>query len=141
MKSPRYKLNTNRSHLSELVLSATIMFISTTVFADEANLAYVDSVHKWGAWGLDIEPAAGGLTQPGTRALNARESKVTPRTNSFAALAPPGKGAIPAVPAIPATPTTPAVPAVPATPAITPISPNVPIPVGGPGIPGGGPGA
>ncbi|MBT8134385.1 MAG: hypothetical protein KJO03_07735, partial [Gammaproteobacteria bacterium] len=36
----------------------------------ESEVAYVDSVTKWGAWELDIEPAAGGLTPPSTGALN-----------------------------------------------------------------------
>lgn len=85
------------------------------------NTAYVDSIHQWGAWELDIEPAAGGLQQPSSQALNARGSKVSLRANSISALAPttsarPTTRAIPATPAIPRTPTTPTVPAIPAAP-------------------------
>ncbi|NOQ88828.1 MAG: hypothetical protein GQ550_07875 [Gammaproteobacteria bacterium] len=134
MKRPLYKFNKNSSLTARLVLTTALMIAAPASFADQSNLAYVDSVLKWGAWGLDIEPAAGGLSQPTTQALNARNSKVTLRTNSFAALAPPGRAipAIPATPAVPATPTIPAVPAIPAIPAVTPISPSVPIPVGAP---------
>jgi len=94
--------------------------------AAEAEVAYVDSVKSWGAWELDIEPAAGGLTPPSTGALNARNSKVTVRTNSFSALAPPQ------TPPIPSTPINPVVPVPVPPPTITNISTNVPIPVGGP---------
>lgn len=117
---------------SQLVLATVIMsFAGTSIAAwkgDADKDDYVDSVTKWGAWELDIEPAAGGLQQSSSQILNARDSKVTLRTNSIAALAPQR----PDIPAVPATPTTPAVPAVPAVPVITPISPSVPIPVGGP---------
>jgi len=118
--------------------TSTAEWVENTDWMEESDstsgstTTYVDSVHNWGAWGLDIEPAAGGIQQQSVQALNARDSKVTLRTNSIAALGP-AIPAIPAVPATPATPTTPAVPAVPAIPAITPINPNVPIPVGGPG--------
>ena len=89
----------------------------------ESEVAYVDSVTKWGAWELDIEPAAGGLTPPSTGALNARDSRVALRTNSISALAPPTKP--PAIiqspimpPVIPAAPPTPPAPPVPVTPPI-----------------------
>ena len=111
---------------SQLVLATVIMsFAGTSIAAwkgDADKDDYVDSVTKWGAWELDIEPAAGGLQQSSSQILNARDSKVTLRTNSIAALAPqrPDIPAVPAVPAIPATPTTPAVPAIPAIPAAPP---------------------
>ena len=114
---------------SQLVLAATIMsFAGTSIAAwkgDADTAEYVDSVTQWGAWELDIEPAAGGLQQSSNPVINARDSKVTLRTNSIAALAPqrpdrPNRPAVPAVPAIPATPTTPAVPAIPAIPAAPP---------------------
>lgn len=117
---------------SQLVLATVIMsFAGTSIAAwkgDADKDDYVDSVTKWGAWELDIEPAAGGLQQSSSQILNARDSKVTLRTNSIAALAPqrPDIPAVPAVPAIPATPTTPAVPAVPAIPA----APTIPAPPG-----------
>lgn len=79
------------------------------------NTAYVDSIHQWGPWELDIEPAAGGLQQASTQALNARTTKISLRSNSVAALAP-QRPATPAIPAVPATPPTPAIPATPATP-------------------------
>ena len=62
------------------------------IYADISNgkattaTAYVDSIHQWGAWDLDIEPAAGGLQQASTQALNARDSRASVRTNSFSAL-------------------------------------------------------
>jgi hypothetical protein len=142
MNSPLHKTNKNNSltikpaitlATTTLLATALLMVATTASVAEELNMAYVDSVHKWGAWELDIEPAAGGLSQPQTQALNARNSKVALRTNSMDALAP--KRAIPAIsasPAVPGAPGIPAIPAVPATPAITPIHPNVPIPVGGP---------
>ena len=111
---------------SRLVLATVIMsFAGTSIAAwkgDADKDDYVDSVTKWGAWELDIEPAAGGLQQSSSQILKARDSKVTLRTNSIAALAPqrPDIPAVPAVPAIPATPTTPAVPAIPAIPAAPP---------------------
>lgn len=116
---------------SQLVLATVIMsFAGTSIAAwrgDADKDDYVDSVTKWGAWELDIEPAAGGLQQSSSQIINARDSKVTLRTNSIAALAPQR----PATPAIPAVPS-PGGPATPAIPAITPIHPNVPVPVGGP---------
>ena len=137
MNSPLHKTNNNNSMpikpAISLATTALLMLATTMSVAEELNMAYVDSVHKWGAWELDIEPAAGGLSQPQTQALNARNSKVVLRTNSVAALAP--KRATPAIsasPAVPGAPGVPAVPAIPATPAITPIHPSVPIPVGGP---------
>ena len=117
---------------SQLVLATVIMsFAGTSIAAwkgDTDKDDYVDSVTKWGAWELDIEPAAGGLQQSSSQIINARDSKVTLRTNSIAALAPqrPDIPAVPAVPAIPATPTTPAVPAIPAIPA----APTTPAPPG-----------
>lgn len=145
--------------LSSLLLSATLI---SPVVADETEVAYVDSVHKWGAWELDIEPAAGGLSQPSTQPLSARNSKVSLRTNSISALAPqqtanpvlpitpPITTPTPVIPTIPGiTPISPSVPiptggpgagsSASAMPTITPISPSVPIPTGGPAIPGGGP--
>jgi len=92
-----------------------------------AETAYVDSIHQWGAWELDIEPAAGGITPASTRALNARDPKVSFRINSIAALAP---NAIPVSPAsvpVPAPTQTP-----PAITPVRPIGPHIPIHVGGP---------
>jgi hypothetical protein len=153
MKKSRNTLNKTTSFLfklfsvdtSRLVLTVLSMTMAATSVAAEqvkvkqvssnSTIAYVDSIHQWGAWELDIEPAAGGLQAQSTQPLNARNSKVALRTNSISALAPPGRPAVPAIPAtpaVPATPNTPAIPAIPATPAITPISPSVPIPVGGP---------
>jgi len=85
---------------------------------------------------LDIEPAAGGISAPTSRPLNARGTKVVLRTNSIAALAPPTEGGA-VIPGRPpgGTPIPPPVVPLPppSGPGITPISPNVPIPVGGPG--------
>ena len=102
---------------------ATTNAIAAT--GDDAQTAYVDSVHNWGAWELDIEPAAGGIQAPGVQPLNARSANVSLRTNSIAALSPRGPQIIVAAPNLP----TPApVPVAPTIPTITPISPNVPIP-------------
>ena len=118
----------------KLALIFLLMFLlitaSSMATADNTSeIAYVDSVTKWGAWELDIEPAAGGLAAPSTGALNARGSKVSLRTNSIAALAPPQSSSrMPNAPA----PTTPIVPPAPQIPTVTPISPSVPVPVGAP---------
>ena len=124
MKNPLHKLNKKRSLTAKLVLSTALMYAATTASADEANLAYVDSVHQWGAWGLDIEPAAGGLSQPTTQALNARSSRVTLRTNSTAALAPPASPRSPVIFDAPSTPIVPVV--VPVTPPPPPVTPPIP---------------
>ena len=114
---------------AQLVLTALTLSFATTSIAAWKNSAdeapeYVDSIHKWGAWEHDIEPAAGGLQQSSSQVLNARDSKVSLRTNSVSALAPQR----PAVPAVPATPTTPAVPAISAAPIAPPAAtPSIPI--------------
>jgi len=125
--------------LSRLSIKSGVLTISvalsTNAFAAKDNTAYTDSVHNWGAWALDIEPAAGGLQEAGTQPLNVRSSKLSLRTDSIAALSPrraTGDIAISPKPA-PVPPTTPA------TPTITPVSPNIPIPIGAPAIPGGAP--
>ena len=119
---------------SQLVLAATIMsFAGTSIAAwkgDADTAEYVDSVTKWGAWELDIEPAAGGLQQSSNPVINARESKVTLRTNSIAALAPQRPG--------PPTQTAPVIfspsptPIVPPVVPVTPPPPPVTPPIGGP---------
>jgi len=124
MKSPFHNLNKNSLSVAPLFLAAVLIITAPASFADDSSLAYVDSVHKWGAWGLDIEPAAGGLSQPSTQALNARDSKVTPRTNSFAALAPPASPKSPVVFDTPSAPIVP--PIVPVTPPPPPVTPPMP---------------
>jgi hypothetical protein len=119
MNIPLHELNKNSSHTAKLILITALMLATSASVAEESNIAYVDSVHKWGAWNLDIEPAAGGLQQPSTKALNTRDTKVVLRTNSFSALAPP------ASPKSPATPVTPIAP--PVTPPIKPpVRPSLP---------------
>ncbi|HHO59445.1 MAG TPA: hypothetical protein ENJ64_04325 [Thiotrichales bacterium] len=98
-----------------------------------SETAYVDSVYDWGAWELDIEPAAGGVQADTSQPLNPRQALVTLRTNSTAALAPkappqPGRPALPVIPTPPVAPPAPT----PSIPTITVISPSVPPPVGGP---------
>ncbi len=130
MKLTRYKSTpTTPLNMGFASIAAKLGFIlATTAYAatalagaptSDTNTAYVDSIHQWGAWELDIAPAAGGLQQPSTQALNARDTNVSLRANSISALsgAPRATIAIPAVPAVPATPTTPAGPATPAIPA------------------------
>ena len=116
------------------------MAISMNAFAATSTdeTAYTDSVKSWGAWALDIEPAAGGLQAAGTQPLHARSAKLSLRTDSIAALSPrrvPGDVAIPRTPSPTPVPT----PVTPAIPTITPVSPSIPIPTGGPAIPGGAP--
>ena len=121
------------------LITASLVLTTTSVAATNNNTAqdyntsstaYVDSVFQWGAWELDIEPAAGGLQPQTMQALNARDSKVRLRTNSMSALAPPQRpktrtrapAPLPVIPPLPAP-----------VPTITPISPRVPVPIGGPG--------
>jgi len=116
---------THRLALIFILMTASTMSAAELKWQDseqdtEAEVAYVDSVTTWGAWELDIEPAAGGLTPPSTGALNARDSRVALRTNSISALAPPtaSKPAAiiqspimpPVVPSMPPTPTVPVTP-------------------------------
>ena len=123
MNSPIQRLNIKSASAAKLLMLTALMVTSSTSYAEDADLAYVDSIHEWGAWNLDIEPAAGGLSQPTTPALNARGSKVALRTNSIAALAPPK------VPVVFTAPTAPLVPpVVPVTPPTPPVTP----PIGGP---------
>ncbi|PCJ88056.1 MAG: hypothetical protein COA54_04655 [Thiotrichaceae bacterium] len=128
MRYTKYILNTvTRLLIKSGILTASVV-LSANAFAATDGTAYTDSVHNWGAWALDIEPAAGGLQDTGTQPLNARSAKISLRTNSIAALSPrrvPGDVVIPQSP----TPSpTPVIPSAPAIPTITPISPNVPIP-------------
>ena len=125
------KLNKNTSLAATLLLTVALLAATSASAAEDDSVVYVDSVLKWGAWELDIEPAAGGISAPGTKPLNARGTKVALRTNSIAALAPPAPGG--GTPVNPIVPGTPIIPIPPTSPGITPISPNVPIPVGGPG--------
>ena len=114
------------------LITASFVLTATSAAATNENNAYVDSVHHWGPWELDIEPAAGGLKAQTTQVLNARDSKVRLRTNSFSALAPPQRPETITRPPTPL-PITPSAPVMPSAPTLTPISPNIPIPVGGPG--------
>ena len=121
------------------LVTASLALTATSAAATNENIeqdytktstVYVDSVFQWGAWELDIEPAAGGLQAQTTQALNARDSKVRLRTNSMSALAPPQR---PETVTPPPAPLPVAVPAPVPVPTITPISPSVPVPIGGPG--------
>ena len=111
--------------MSAPALFIAVMFFAGSSFAASEELAYVDSIHQWGAWGLDIEPAAGGIQPPKAQALNARNSKVSLRTNSISALSPtvpqpavvasitpPTPRPTPSIPVVPPTPPTPTVPPV-----------------------------
>ncbi len=152
MNNTQHTIKLNQSLLTGL------LFISTSVAAANNDTVYIDSVHQWGAWSLDIEPAAGGLQADTTQALNARNSKLSLRTNSISALSPQLPDTIIVPAPLPTTPTSPGItpinPTVPipvggpggpggssAIPVITPINPGPTIPIGGPGIPTGGPGA
>jgi len=127
MNRPVNKLNKHTSLTAKLFLATALMAVTSVSVAEDDNVAYVDSVLKWGAWELDIEPAAGGISAPTPRALNARGAKVTLRTNSIAALAPsapvPGGGTS-SNPIVPGTPV-PQRPSIPTPPGGTP-TPSVP---------------
>ena len=127
MTKKRNELNKTVNLLFTLLLTSLTTALATATFAsNNDNIeSYVDSVHHWGPWELDIEPAAGGIALQTTGPLNARDSKVVLRTNSISALAPssilatqttPGPSVVP-VPPQPAAPVTP--------PPVTP-------PIGGP---------
>lgn len=131
MKLTRYKSTpTTPLNMGLASIAAKLGFmLATTAYAATAlagaptsatSTAYVDSIHQWGAWELDIEPAAGGLQQPSTQALHARDTNVSLRANSISALSdvpPDVPRATPTMPATPASPgDTPAIPATPATP-------------------------
>ncbi len=94
MNRPVNKLNQKTSLTAKLFLATALMAVTSVSVAEDDNVAYVDSVLKWGAWELDIEPAAGGISPPTPRALNARSAKVALRTNSIAALAPTAPAAV-----------------------------------------------
>lgn len=99
MKKPNTNICTLTRRLSTSFASIILLSTASTCFAatdasntannTPAEIAYVDSVKKWGAWNLDIQPAAGGLQAPSsTQPLTARGTKLRLRTNSFTALAP-----------------------------------------------------
>jgi hypothetical protein len=96
--------------------------IKGEVTAEPAALVYVDSVKTWGAWNLDIQPAAGGIATPSVQPIKARGTQLRLRTNSFTALAPIHSGAGNSPVAPPAVFTPP--------PMIPP--PNITPPIGGP---------
>jgi hypothetical protein len=113
---------------SVILLSTTsISFAATdasTVSNAATETAYVDSVKKWGAWDLDIQPAAGGIKAPTTQPLTARGTKLRLRTNSFTALAPVNSQAPISVNRPTPTPVSTTMPRIPA--------PIIPAPIGGP---------
>ena len=116
------------SRVSALLVFAALSLTAVTNAnadsdSDSTTTAYVDSIHQWGAWELDIEPAAGGLQQPSTQALNSRDARVALRTNSFSAVAPRDRSPVIFSPSAPIVP-----PIVPVTPPPPPVTP----PIGGP---------
>jgi hypothetical protein len=129
-KTCKHNIFTQKLALIIMLMTASTMSTAELKWKDsdqgsESEVAYVDSVTKWGAWELDIEPAAGGLTPPSTGALNARDSRVVLRTNSISALAPPTVSKPPAIIQSPIMP--PVIPAAPPAPPV-PVTP----PIGGP---------
>ncbi len=119
------KLDTALRQAIKLGLVALPMILATSANAATNNekAVLIDSVHQWGAWGLDIEPAAGGITPSATQALHARSSKLRLRTNSISALSPSAPQADIIVVSAPRTPTP--APVVPVTPPTTPTTPAV----------------
>lgn len=131
MSSPKSVLNRVTTlfctNSTMLIFAAFSLTAVTSVNAESTSTAYVDSVHKWGAWGLDIEPAAGGLQQPSTQALNSRDARVALRTNSFSALAPRDRSPVIFTPSPPIVPNV-----VPVSPPPPPVTPPIPPNKGGP---------
>lgn len=105
-------------------LSTTAVIAGSPTPEEATKTKYVDSIHQWGAWELDIEPAAGGIQQQSTQPLSTRGSQVVLRTNSVAAVAPRRPATFTN------TVTTPTV--VPPVPVIPPVTPPVTPPFGGP---------
>lgn len=120
-----FSVNTIKLGLAALCLTFASASIAEWHEDDTTTTAYVDSIHQWGPWELDIEPAAGGIQPPSTKALNARDSKVSLRINSIAALAPQAPQTPVAfnspVPIVP-----PVVPVTPPAPPVTPPRPTAP---------------
>jgi len=109
--------------VTAIATCASIVNAGTPATDDESNSqAYVDSIHQWGPWELDIEPAAGGLKAESAGPLSARESTLSLRTNSISALSPPQPiSAIPVVPVAPVIPVVPVVPVIPTPPTAPPV--------------------
>jgi len=122
-----FSINAVTAVLAALCLAYASASVAEWREDDPDTVVYVDSIHQWGPWELDIEPAAGGIQPPSSKALNARDSKVSLRTNSIAALAPTATSPVPApAPVVVTTPTTPiAPPVVPVTPPAPPVKPPV----------------
>ena len=122
MKKTKCKLNkATRQFIKPwlIMMSMALAATATAATNDNTTSAFVDSVHQWGAWGLDIEPAAGGLQQPTTQSLNARAAKVDLRTNSISALAPRDRSPVIFTPS-PSPSPAPSAPPLPVTPPIPP---------------------
>ncbi len=115
-------------------LSTTVVIAGSPTPADASNAKYVDSIHQWGAWELDIEPAAGGIQQQTTQPLGTRYSQLELRTNSIAAVAPQRPvtfiNTVTAPTVVPPAPVTP--PVVIVFPVVTPIGPGTPPTPGAP---------
>jgi hypothetical protein len=125
MSCPKHKQIVNVIKFGLATLCLTFATASMAQWNDNPSTetAYVDSIHQWGAWELDIEPAAGGITTASTKALNARDPKVSFRINSIAALAPQAAVTF-------NSPTSPVVP--PVVPVTPPVTPPIPPRIGGP---------
>jgi hypothetical protein len=134
--SRRYALAVKLAMITALVSVSAASIAGPTIPGpkwqpdEEEEVVYVDSVTKWGAWELDIEPAAGGVELASPRAMGPRDSKVALRTNSIAELGPPTNSTTSPTP-VPPTPT-PMPPVVPVTPPTPPVTPPVPPRIGGP---------
>ena len=127
LNSPKTIINT----VSALLGASALLVSCNTFAADQStggSVAYVDSIHSWGAWELDLEPAAGGVMPRGTQPLQPRDTRVQLRTNSFSGLGP--SVTIAERPATPVNPVNPVPPPV-TPPVVTPPAPVVP-PIGGP---------
>ena len=122
MKSPKLDIFISSLPGLRAGLIATVLLLTSSIAlatSESPTLAYVDSVKTWGAWNLDIQPAAGGIPTPSAQPLKARGTQLRLRTNSFTALAPirSGPGSSPVAPPAGIT---------------APPPPVIPSPIGGP---------
>jgi hypothetical protein len=115
-----------RDILAFALLFGTLLVANLAYAADEPadTTAYVDSVHSWGAWELDIEPAAGGISGPSSQPLMARNVRVSLNTFNTSSIQ------APAIIEPPVPTVAPVDPQITPTPGPTP--PPVVPPVGGP---------
>lgn len=122
-----YTANTKILILATAILSP-ILFSASAIAAADADKCQslhkshedADCVFEWGAWEMDIEPAASGINSSGNHPIKANGSQFTLTANGTSSIAPKLKPVAVIEPTIPAPPA--ATPNIPVTP---PPAPNV----------------